>query len=187
MSKTIFELEQENKFLLAALKGIAAVSDYDDMGEPRTGWQITNLVRIACANALAGRDTASTPMLNEQAQVAEFMRRAEQLVPARPMMPSFDVRELRLRLIGEELEELAGHFQDNNLVKTYDAILDLLVVVIGTACACGLTIGPGWTEVHRSNMTKFIDGHKRIDGKWLKGPSYQPPQLAKIVEDMCNC
>ena len=32
-------------------------------------------------------------------------------------------------------------------------------------------------------MSKFIDGYKREDGKWVKGPSYSPAQLAPIVED----
>lgn len=40
-----------------------------------------------------------------------------------------------------------------------------------------LPIEEVFDEIHRSNMTKFIDGHRREDGKWIKGPSYTPANL----------
>lgn len=134
------------------------------------------------------------------------MVKAQQNTPDHPTMPVRSVRELRLKLISEELAELAeafGYYLYNeddskgvaaptlalvpcghtpNMVEAYDAILDLLVVVIGTAVAMGLHIEPGWEEVHRSNMSKFIDGHRRDDGKWVKGPSYSPARLREIVD-----
>lgn len=109
-----------------------------------------------------------------------------------------DVRKLRVKLIAEELLELCAAFgielsimggkviiyrtSNCNLAEAYDATLDLLVVTIGTANAMGLDIEPGWQEVIRSNNTKFIDGHRREDGKWVKGPSYSPAQLGPIIE-----
>lgn len=89
---------------------------------------------------------------------------------------------LRTDLIDEELGELEMAFDARDLIAVYDAINDLLYVVIGTAIATGLEIEPGWQEVHRSNMSKFIDGHRRGDGKWIKGPSYSPANLAPIIE-----
>lgn len=133
------------------------------------------------------------------------MVKAAQETPDRPTMPDRAVRELRLKLISEELAELAeafGYYLYNeddskgvgapslalvpcghtpNMVEAYDAILDLLVVVIGTAVAMGLHVEPGWEEVHRSNMSKFVDGYRREDGKWIKGPSYSPARLKEIV------
>ena len=143
-------------------------------------------------------------MKNEQLQIRAFMTKAGQAIPEYPVMPDEKIRLLRYWLIYEELQELAHAFgfealsaadiearrtpQDPvrpaNLVEAYDAILDLLVVVIGTAVALGLDIDPGWEEVHRSNMSKFIDGHKREDGKWIKGPSYSPANLAPIVSKL---
>jgi len=68
------------------------------------------------------------------------------------------------------------------IVAAYDAVLDLEVVTTGTAVAMGVDTEPGWQEVHRSNMSKFIDGTKRADGKWVKGPSYSPANLKPIVD-----
>jgi predicted HAD superfamily Cof-like phosphohydrolase len=73
-----------------------------------------------------------------------------------------------------------------DIVEAYDALLDLEVVTTGSAVAFGLDTEPGWQEVHRSNMSKFIDGHRREDGKWVKGPSYSPAKLAPIIEEMKN-
>lgn len=122
-------------------------------------------------------------MKNEQQQITNFMMKAGQDCPKQPTLPSLEVQVLRVNLIGEELGELCKAFDQSNLVEVYDAILDLLVVTIGAAVACGLEIEPGWQEVHRSNMSKFIDGHRREDGKWIKGLSYSPANLQPIIEE----
>lgn len=143
-------------------------------------------------------------MTTEQKQVLAFMMLAGQECPARPSMPSTAIRELRLRLVSEELCELADafgmeikitpgfhepyaieispHTSQTSLVYAADATADLRVVVIGTDVAMGVDGEPVWNEVHRSNMSKFIDGHKRADGKWIKGPSYSPANLAAIID-----
>lgn len=137
--------------------------------------------------------------MDKQQLVREFMQAAGQNTPNTPTMPDLDVRELRLSLIAEELKELAealhiswiegypcGEQWDDSeppadLVKAADAIGDLLVVTYGAAVALGINIDPVFAEIHRSNMTKFIDGHRREDGKWIKGPSYSPARLAEII------
>lgn len=149
-------------------------------------------------------------MHNAQAQVKEFMIKARQATPDRPTMPDFKVRLGRLKWLAEELCELAtawgiefdlnnrGATRDNfvawprekppfdsqsdeALTEAYDATLDLLVFAIGNGVAMGTELEPGWQEVHRSNMSKFIDGYIRSDGKWMKGPSYSRPNLAPIL------
>jgi YD repeat-containing protein len=143
-------------------------------------------------------------MKTEQNQVKEFMIKAGQECPAKPTAPPLKIRELRIRLIAEELLELVdaqnciltitydklgrrvveitAMSHDCNIVESYDAILDLMVVTIGAGVAQGFDLQPGWDEVHRSNMSKFIDGHRREDGKWVKGPSYSPAQLGPIFD-----
>lgn len=71
-----------------------------------------------------------------------------------------------------------------SLLEAYDAVLDIMVFAVGTAIALGLDLDPGWKEVHRSNMTKFIDGYRRADGKWMKGPSFEPPRLQPLIDSM---
>lgn len=121
-------------------------------------------------------------MRKEQALVKEFMMKAGQCCPGYPYIPDNKTRSLRVDLIEEELAELSHALHGNDIVGTADAIADLLVVVLGTAVACGIDIQPIWDEIYRSNMTKFIDGHMRVDGKWMKGLSYSPANLAPILE-----
>jgi predicted HAD superfamily Cof-like phosphohydrolase len=120
--------------------------------------------------------------MNEQQQVKEWMQLAGQDTPDKPTIPPPGVRELRVNLIQEDLLELDIALNDRDLVETADALADLLYVVLGTAVACGIDLGPVFAEVHRSNLSKFIDGHRREDGKWCKGPSYSPANLRPIIE-----
>jgi len=138
-------------------------------------------------------------------EVREFMVKAGQATPDRPTIPDRETAELRVKLIAEELGELCEALAVNirleyfvgqsgmiltvyktehpvNMVKAYDAILDLMVVTVGSGIALGTKLQPGWDEVHSSNMSKFIDGHRRGDGKWMKGPSYRPAMLGPIIE-----
>lgn len=121
-------------------------------------------------------------MKKEQEQVREFMLKAGQLCPKEPWRQLPDVMDLRDILIKEEAEEFAHAQTKGDIVEVADAIADLLVVVLGAAVAWGIDIDPIFQEVHKSNMTKFIDGHKRKDGKWIKGPSYIPPNIAPLIE-----
>lgn len=121
-------------------------------------------------------------MKQEQQQITDFMIKAGQDCPEKPTLPTRAVGHLRITLIQEELDEFTEALAHNDIVEAYDAILDLLVVTIGAAIALGLEIEPGWQEVHRSNMSKFIDGHRREDGKWIKGPSYSPANLKSIIQ-----
>lgn len=125
-------------------------------------------------------------MKTAQAKVREFMRLAGQDCPQSPVTPNVKICALRMDLIKEEASELKKAFIDGDLTEIADAIGDLLYVVIGTAVACGIEIEPVFDEIHRSNMTKFIDGHRRADGKWVKGPSYTPANLAPIIKAQCH-
>lgn len=119
----------------------------------------------------------------EQQMVGEFHVAARQPDPLVPTMPSESVQKLRLALHEEEaVKELREAFESGDIVKVADSIGDSLYVVLGTAMACGIDIEPIFHEIHRSNMSKFIDGSFREDGKYLKGPSYEKADLAPIIE-----
>jgi len=148
-------------------------------------------------------------MIAEQKHVHDWMVKAQQATPNRPGMPALEVRKLRINLIAEELAELCDAFglkiwldtrrgkkprieiTENDakpnlnhfdLIEAYDGVCDLLVVVLGTAVAMGCESKPGFDEVMDSNDSKFIDGHRREDGKWVKGPSYRKAVLGPIIE-----
>lgn len=136
------------------------------------------------------------------------MELANQKVPMSPEMPPEEIRKLRARLILEEAfetvealgfdvqatSEAYSDFVDfkkfgltengvgPNMTLIADGCADLKVVTVGTEIACGINGRPIFEEVMRSNMTKFIDGHLRDDGKWQKGPSYEPPRIEPILK-----
>lgn len=100
--------------------------------------------------------------------------------------PDRTLAALREGLIYEEHVELAdeiapavygaGPVDKRKIAKE---LADVLYVVYGTADAFGIDIDRVFEEVHRSNMSKLVDGKplKREDGKVLKGPNYTPPNL----------
>lgn len=96
------------------------------------------------------------------------------------------VRELRIRLIEEELAEYAEAARAGDLVGIADALIDLLYVVLGAVVAHGLheVAEALFAEVHRSNMSK-AGPHgrplRREDGKILKPPSFSPPDLHTLL------
>lgn len=63
--------------------------------------------------------------------------------------------------------------------------MDCIVVLNGMIRSMGVDPAQAWTAVHESNMSKLVDGAPvlREDGKVMKGPNYQPPDIRKIVLD----
>lgn len=95
-------------------------------------------------------------------------------------------RELRARLIAEEAQEAVEALKAEPLDREAVAkeLADLLVVTYGTADVLGIDLDEAFRRVHESNMSKLgPDGTpvRRADGKILKGPSYQPPNLSGVV------
>jgi predicted HAD superfamily Cof-like phosphohydrolase len=144
-------------------------------------------------------------MTKHQTQITTFVLSSGQACPKHPTVPDEQTRKLRIRLIAEELCELAdalgvwleiiqllsGEYvilteidksAIPNLTYAADATGDLRYVVTGTDCAMGIDGEPIDEEIHRSNMSKFIDGSRRPDGKWVKGPSYSPANLQPIID-----
>lgn len=117
-----------------------------------------------------------------QAAITEFHRAVGQ-----PIGASLDTDVgLRLLLIEEESQEFddALHVSDEEvrLVRVADALGDLIYVVIGAAVTWGIDLSPVFEEIHRSNLTKIIGGVlKRSDGKVMKGPGYEPPDIRKAL------
>ncbi len=119
-------------------------------------------------------------MTEAQRMVEEFHRRFEIVIAARPGVPDEPTRDLRVRLIQEEFDELRQALSQDDLHGVAKELADLLYVVYGTAVSCGIDMEPVFREVHRSNMSK-VGGHKRADGKWVKPPTYSPADLRPIL------
>lgn len=103
-------------------------------------------------------------------------------------MAELPIETIRLRnkLIIDEVKEMFDAIADDNVVEVFDALLDLTYVTIGAMMAYGFPAEKGFAEVQRSNMTKLGEDGQPIydeDGKVVKGPNFEPPQLAPIMEE----
>ncbi len=96
---------------------------------------------------------------------------------------------LHYDLMAEELAEIDMAMADcthvEDLPDLAKELADLLYVVYDTSAAFGLDIDRVFAEVHSSNMSKLdADGKPiyREDGKVLKGPNYQSPNLGWVSQ-----
>ena len=103
------------------------------------------------------------------------------LVQTTPMDVNEETKQLRVRLIQEEFDELQEAMATGNLAAVAKEMADLLYVTYGTAVSYGIDMEPVFQEVHRSNLSK-VGGYKRADGKWVKPPTYSPADIESIVE-----
>jgi predicted HAD superfamily Cof-like phosphohydrolase len=148
-------------------------------------------------------------MTNFQKNVSNFMKAVGQSCPESPTTPDNLTRVLRISLLIEEVLELAEAsgvkvclFNDDiplsvndfnyniegevDLVEVADALADINYVSAGAACSYGLDLEPFEDEVCRSNNSKIVNGFRRDDGKWQKGPNYSPANLAPILEEQIS-
>lgn len=117
---------------------------------------------------------------------ATFMRACGQTVTE----PNAAQAAMYHDLIGEELDELEQAEIAEDEVEEFDAVLDLLVVLIGYGLSRGWPMLAGWDEVVRSNMAKLDPRTgvvtRRADGKILKPAGWTPPDLAAVLNDYQN-
>lgn len=101
------------------------------------------------------------------------------LAPARPStdVPA-DVRDLRIALLAEEVEELRQAMLAGDIVQIADGIADVVFVAVGTAVPYGIPFDAALAEVYRSNMTKV---NEHLAAKLTKGPGYEPPRIAELL------
>ena len=88
---------------------------------------------------------------------------------------------LRLVLLKEEYAEVLAATDAENLLKE---LADLVYVTFGYAATFGWNLDEAVRRVHASNMSKLGDDGKPIyrkDGKVMKGPNYQAPDLTDLV------
>jgi predicted HAD superfamily Cof-like phosphohydrolase len=101
-------------------------------------------------------------------------------------LPAFSSREdlkLRFKLIQEEAGETLDAIVKRDLPELADGIVDTIVVLIGTAVACGIDLRPLWDAVLAANLAKVKDGILRnADGKVQKPPGWQRPDIAGLLK-----
>lgn len=89
-----------------------------------------------------------------------------------------DVKELRTRLLQEELRELAEAIEAGDLIAIADAIADCMYLLAGDAVVRGIPLDAVLRAVHASNMTKTnVPGERKL----AKGPGFRPPEIAAAL------
>lgn len=113
-------------------------------------------------------------------KVKKFHRALGHIDPETPELPPIDREDLRKDLLWEEFNETLDAIDEADLEHIAKELADLLVVTYGTGAEYGIPMDEVFAEVHRSNMSK-VGGPMREDGKFLKGPNYQPPDMKKVL------
>lgn len=103
------------------------------------------------------------------------------VLPTYPKIPEMSQCVLVYSQIDGLNNQLRDAFLSLNRNTIAKALHALVCGVMCVACHCGVELEPVFAEIHRSNESKFIDGHQRADGKWMKGPSYTAPSLYPIL------
>lgn len=114
-----------------------------------------------------------------QKNVEDFHRKYGCPVSEKPTMIGEKDRLRRARLIVSEASEFVESADKGDILGVIDSLCDLLYVLLGTAVEFGVDLEPFFEEIHKSNMTK--DGGKDGGGKVLKGKSFIPPDLFRIL------
>jgi predicted HAD superfamily Cof-like phosphohydrolase len=94
--------------------------------------------------------------------------------------------KLYLSLIEEEFKELQVAVNNTDQLETLDALIDILVVTIGSIHSMGADAEGAWKEVMSTNFAKIDKDtgkvRKREDGKVLKPVGWEPPNLKPFVK-----
>ena len=121
-------------------------------------------------------------MTNPFRDQEKFMKACDQTTGG-----EFDQSQFKmyLSLIEEEFKELQVAVSNTDQLETLDALIDILVVTIGTIHSMGSDAEGAWKEVMQTNFAK-IDKEtgkvrKREDGKVLKPVGWVPPNLKPFV------
>jgi len=120
---------------------------------------------------------------NFYTNVKDFHQAFGQRVGETPELPSKEERELRKKLLAEEYSEYVVAEYHNDIVEIADALADIIYIACGTAVSYGIPLDRVFSEVHRSNMAKLVDGKviRRSDGKVQKPDGWTPPAIKAIL------
>ena len=117
-------------------------------------------------------------------KVGLFMSTFGQEVKKNSSLSTDKIKQLRIDLIEEELNELKEAINKKDLKEVADALTDILYVTYGAGHAFGINLDKCFEEVQNSNMSKLGADGKPIyneKGKVMKGPNYFEPNLEKFV------
>ena len=95
-------------------------------------------------------------------------------------------RATQKALIDEEWSEFHEAYHHEASVNELKELADLVYVCYQYAASQEWDLDEAMRRVHQSNMSKLGEDGKPIyrgDGKVLKGPNYQPPNLNNLIHN----
>lgn len=95
--------------------------------------------------------------------------------------PETDALWLRRTLHVEEHAELLEAIESGDPAQIARELADVVYVAFGTAHAAGIDLDAALAEVHRANMSKTRKALRRGDGKVVKPPGFEPPDMTNAV------
>lgn len=106
-----------------------------------------------------------------------------------PSLADRKTRAFRVRLLGEEWNEYKRAEWNNNFPEIADALADMLYVILGTAAIYGLDMDTIFSQVHASNLTKFLPqgvAKKDSSGKIIKSKWFRPPGIRQYLDNQIS-
>lgn len=107
--------------------------------------------------------------------------------PAAPTLVSQEYCIERMRFLHEELTEFAEATEAGDIVKTADALADIVYVALGTAHKMGLPFDEIWNAVHAANMRKVAGQTSRGNKVDARKPEGWVPPEAAIARAINRC
>ena len=107
-----------------------------------------------------------------------FIERGQQI----PHLLDDNLTNFKLHHLHEELTELQTAYANKDLPEVADALVDLVVVVMGLAAMHGLPWEDLFDRVHQANMSKQVGTGKRghtVD--LIKPEGWKKPDLSKVL------
>lgn len=164
--------------------------ELDDLLESLGG--MTNFNRVNEFHDAFGHPVLSTPAVPDIARIKLrinlILEEAAELIEACTSMALSN----NLRHAAVDVRNAMNHVRnakesdfETDIVEVADALTDILYVAYGAGLEFGVDLDATFREVHRSNMTKLGEDGKPIynpdTGKVVKGPNYQEPDLASVL------
>lgn len=117
--------------------------------------------------------------------VRDFHTAFGQRVGTKPELPSYDERELRMRLMKEEFYEYNKAEDNNDITNLAVELADIIYIACGTAVSYGIPLDDVFNAIHQANMNKLVDGKviRREDGKIKKPDGWQPADIEGILKN----
>jgi len=88
--------------------------------------------------------------------------------------------DLGWELIVEEFKELVRGMTKQDIEEVADGLGDMIWVLCGFGARAGINLDAVWSEIRAANFRK-IGGPVREDGKLLKPPGWEPPNIQRAL------